>query len=86
MKRLLVIVPLAAVALLFCGATAEAKTWKYPPRYTRGSFAETIARPTPQGKVVTRQVYEGYRQGFPPPAFLHYGYPHSGDYGLPFGP
>jgi hypothetical protein len=26
-----------------------------------------------------RQVYSGYSSNLPPPAFLYYGYPHSGD-------
>ena len=55
-----------------------------PPRYTRGSYAETLVRKT-DGVVTTRQVYSGYSNRFPPPAFLYYGYPHSGD-GTGIGP
>jgi len=31
------------------------------------------------GQVHVRKVYPGYANQFPPPAYLYYGYPHSGD-------
>ena len=50
-----------------------------PPRYTRGSYAEYIKLKNKDGQPYVRQVYSGYSANFPPPAFLYYGYPHSGD-------
>ena len=37
------------------------------------------------GNVQVREVYPGYAEHFPPPAYLYYGYPKSGYYsGLGF--
>jgi hypothetical protein len=37
------------------------------------------------GPPVYRRVYPGYEHGFPPPAMLYYGYPHSGSsFGMGF--
>jgi hypothetical protein len=63
-----------------CARDAQAfqRRKPYPPRVTRGSYAEYIS-PKKTGLPYVRQVYSGYSHGFPPPAFLYYGYPHSGD-------
>jgi hypothetical protein len=49
-----------------------------PQRFQRGSWVEYIVVPR-DGKPAVRQVYSGYSSRFPRPAFLYYGYPHSGD-------
>ena len=61
-----------------CCRDARAAERRYPPRYQRGTNFETIVVPR-KGQWTTRQVYPGYKSGFPPPAWLYYGYPHSGD-------
>lgn len=79
MKRVLLVLLLFVFAALCMLAEARAADRRYPPRYQRGSYAEYLARKKPDGKVEVRQVYSGYANRFPPPAFLYYGYPHSGD-------
>jgi len=37
-----------------------------------------------RGAVTRRYTYPGYTAGFPPPAFLYYGYPQSGSYSTGF--
>jgi hypothetical protein len=83
----------AARLILICGASAicatdlpageaftrSAKRNQYPPRYSRASMSQWYIYKNRQGQVKTRQVYPGYGQHFPPPAYLYYGYPHSGD-------
>ena len=59
---------------------AQAAQRKYPPRYRYSSYYKHIAVPR-DGQMTSRYVYRGYESGFPPPAFLYYGYPHSGDDG-----
>ena len=44
-----------------------------PRQLRRGSSSR------PNGQVDVRTVYTGYSNGWPPPAWLYYGYPHSGD-------
>ena len=78
MKRLFVGLLLIVGALTVSSSEAQAATRRSPPRYQRGSYFETIVRPR-NGQLTTRQVYPGYQNGFPPPAWLYYGYPHSGD-------
>jgi hypothetical protein len=53
---------------------------QYPPRYTRDSMSQLYVYKNRQGQVKTRVTYPGYAEGFPPPAYLYYGYPKSGDY------
>ena len=53
-------------------------------RYARGSYQQFYVRKR-QGQPVVSQVYNGYGQRYQPPAFLYYGYPHSGD-GSGIGP
>jgi hypothetical protein len=62
------------------GSAAEAQ----PKRYERGTYRQYIVRKR-QGQPVVSQVYNGYAQRYQPPAFLYYGYPHSGD-GSGIGP
>jgi hypothetical protein len=57
----------------------------YPPKRTRGSYAEYIIIRKEGQPTRVRQVYSGYSNWFPPPAYLYYGYPHSGD-GTGIGP
>lgn len=52
---------------------------EYPPRYKRGSMSQWYVYRDRDGHVHTRKVYPGYAEHFPPPAYLYYGYPHSGD-------
>jgi hypothetical protein len=74
------IVALLAVAtILMTAGQAQAKKKDYPPRYTRGSYAEKLVIRRPNGQVDVRTVWSGYSNGWPRPAWLYYGYPHSGD-------
>jgi hypothetical protein len=75
--------------LAFCAADLQAGEFfkrnptrnQYPPRYTRASMSQTYVFKNRQGQPVkTVQSYPGYGQHFPPPAYLFYGYPHSGDF------
>ena len=75
MKRIIVV--LGIVACLSTAA-ADAAQRRNPPRWERGTYFPTIVQQR-NGQVVTRQVYPGYKSHFPPPAWLYYGYPHSGD-------
>jgi hypothetical protein len=52
---------------------------EYPPRYTRGSMSQWYKYQDRDGNIRYRQVYPGYSEHFPPPAYLYYGYPKSGD-------
>ena len=66
--------------LVVVGAdAAHADKTRPTKRYYRGSYAEYIIRKKKDGQTTVRQTYPGYAAGFPPPAFLYYGYPHSGD-------
>jgi hypothetical protein len=80
MRRWTFFALLAGSVLAACCASSEAApaARRYPPRYTRGTYFPTIVK-TRNGQVTTEQVYPGYKNGFPPPAWLYYGYPHSGD-------
>ena len=56
----------------------------YPPRVTpRGkprrpsSYGVNLYYPQ-DGGLPRRYTYPGYKNGFPPPAFLYYGYPQNG--------
>jgi hypothetical protein len=84
MKRVLAVLLLFWCAVSSCLTQARAGDRRYPPRYQRGSYADYIVRKK-DGKTEVRQVYSGYANRFPPPAFLYYGYPHSGD-GTGIGP
>ena len=86
MKRLVVALLLVAGAPL-CDARAETPLRHngQPRRYTRGSFQEYLVIRNKQGNTRVRDVWNGYESNFPRPAFLYYGYPHSGD-DTGFGP
>jgi hypothetical protein len=66
--------------LLTLAAETQAAHRKYPPRYRYSSNYKHITVPR-DGQTASRYVYRGYESGYPPPAFLYYGYPHSGDDG-----
>ena len=68
-----------ACAVPASASEARAAHRRYPPRYTRGSYADYLVKKQKNGEPTVRQVYSGYSSNFPPPAFLYYGYPHSGD-------
>lgn len=71
-----------AVAFTFSAVTVEAaqpSSRRNPRRFQIGTNFPTIKVPQRDGTVQTRTVYPGYRSGFPVPAWLYYGYPHSGD-------
>jgi len=80
MKRWTVAALLGWSVLAACSASSDAApaARRYPPRYTRGTYFPTIVKQR-NGQLTTEQVYPGYKNGFPPPAWLYYGYPHSGD-------
>ena len=80
MSRWTVAALLVWSALAACCVPSEAAPAprRYPPRYTRGTYFPTIVK-SRNGQVTTETVYPGYKNGFPPPAWLYYGYPHSGD-------
>jgi hypothetical protein len=71
---------LIASALALGVAQAQAGQRKYPPRYQVSSNYKhmTVVR---DGQLTSRYVYRGYERNLPPPSFLYYGYPHSGDDG-----
>ena len=88
MKRWALGLLLVSCALAACTAELEAGDFfqphkrqrvQYPPRYTRASMSQYYVFRDPNGQVHVRQVYPGYAERFPPPAYLYYGYPHSGD-------
>lgn len=84
MKRLLLVLLLFLGGMLSALAEGRAADRRYPPRYKRGSYAEYLVRKK-DGQTDVRQVYSGYANRYQPPAFLYYGYPHSGD-GTGIGP
>jgi hypothetical protein len=84
MKRLLLVLLVSSGSMLSALTESRAGERRYPPRYQRGSYAEYLVRKK-DGQANVRQVYSGYANRFPPPAFLYYGYPHSGD-GTGIGP
>lgn len=81
MRRLLVAALLLWSAIAACSVSSAAApaARRNPPRFTRGTYFPTIVKQQRNGQVTTQQVYPGYKNGFPPPAWLYYGYPHSGD-------
>ena len=79
MKSLLVGLVVVCGMLGTLSTEVQAAPRRYPPRYERGTYFPTIVQKQRNGQVTTRQVYPGYKNGFPPPAWLYYGYPHSGD-------
>ena len=78
MKKLSIGLVVLWCALWASPASSQAALRRNPPRYQRGTYFPTIVVPR-KGQMTTRQVYPGYKNGFPPPAWLYYGYPHSGD-------
>lgn len=85
MMRWTLVFAAVACATLAFASEARAGQRRYPPRYTRGSYADYVVKMQKNGEPTVRQVYSGYTSNFPPPAFLYYGYPHSGD-GTGIGP
>ncbi len=95
MKRWTLRLLLLGCAVAACAADLQAGEWldrmrreraQYPPRYTHGSVAQNYVYRDRNGQVKVRQVYVGYADHFPPPAYLYYGYPKSGYYtGLGIG-
>jgi hypothetical protein len=75
---------LLAVVAIEASRAGAAAAERAPRRYERGSYSQYIVRKR-QGQPVVSQVYNGYAQRYQPPAFLYYGYPHSGD-GSGIGP
>jgi hypothetical protein len=71
---------MCSCGLLAPATEAQAAQRKYPPRYRVSSNYKHIAV-LRDGQPTSRYVYRGYESGFQPPAFLYYGYPHSGDDG-----
>jgi hypothetical protein len=76
----------AMFALAMAAASAEAAA---PPRCqplprTRSGYEATVIV-RKNNQVTYRTTYPGKINGFPPPAFLYYGYPQSGfSYGVGF--
>ena len=70
---------LAAAAFLMAASEAQARKKDTPPRFTRGSYVEKLVIRRPNGQTDVRTVWSGYSNGWPRPAWLYYGYPHSGD-------
>ncbi len=79
MKRWTLSLILTSIIALAFQHDASAIERRYPPKRKRGSYAEYIIIRQKDRKPRVRQVYTGYSANFPPPAFLYYGYPHSGD-------
>ena len=77
------------IALLFCASATVAQEASAAPRQrpvkrTRSGYEAIVAVRKSTG-VTYRTTYPGYVNGFPPPAFLYYGYPQSGfSYGVGF--
>lgn len=79
MKRLSVCFVILLAGLAVCSTTSQAAAARRnPPRWERGTYFPTIVLQR-NGQTVTRKAYPGYQSHFPPPAWLYYGYPHSGD-------
>lgn len=57
---------------------------RMPPGFGRSQYGVRVIYSGP-GYQKSRYTYPGYVNGFPPPAFLYYGYPNSGfSYGTGF--
>lgn len=89
MKRWAVGLLILGCALVACAAELQAgerqqrqkrQKIEYPPRYQRASMSQWYKTRDRNGNINYRQVYPGYAEKFPPPAYLYYGYPHSGDF------
>ena len=70
------------LAVLLCVAAtaaseASAASRQRPQKKTRSGY-EAIVIVRKNNHVSYRTTYPGYINGFPPPAFLYYGYPQSG--------
>jgi hypothetical protein len=78
MKRRAIALLLLAFVTLIWSSEAQAFERRYPPRYTRGSYAEYKIVPR-NGQPTVRKVYNGYTSQFPVPSLFFYGYPHSYD-------
>jgi hypothetical protein len=78
MGGLLLAACVLSLAADFARADEQPSSRRNPRRFTRGSYTQYVPHMR-RGQVQPSKVYNGYRQGFPPPAFLYYGYPHSGD-------
>jgi hypothetical protein len=81
----LLLVSCSLAAVVEAAQTADSKLrQQYPRRFARGSYTQYVPH-VRRGEPVVSKAYNGYRQGYPAPAFLYYGYPHSGD-GTGIGP
>jgi len=78
MRRCGLVLLLFAFGTRICSSEAQAFERRYPPRYTRGSYAEYRIVPR-NGQPTVRKVYNGYTSQFPVPSLFFYGYPHSYD-------
>lgn len=74
-----VVLLLACIAAATSTEAAQPSSRRNPRRFERGTYFPTIKVQQPDGQVRTRTVYPGYKSNFPTPAWLYYGYPHSGD-------
>lgn len=83
MKRLLAIVTLLA-ALAAPAAAGEPAEGPVVSMLRRPSSYGVWATYRYRGTVTRRYTYPGYTTGYPPPAFLYYGYPQSGAYSTGF--
>jgi hypothetical protein len=79
MKRWAMVALLLSHFLLARGPEARAAHRRPFANLQRGSYSEYLLVRRPNSQPQIRHVYNGYANGFPPPAFLYYGYPHSGD-------
>ncbi|MEX0979167.1 MAG: hypothetical protein WDZ48_09960 [Pirellulales bacterium] len=87
MKRWAVVLVVLGCALAACAESRAAQRssrqqrqrTEYPPRYQRASMSQWYKYQDRDGNVNFRQVYPGYAERFPAPAYLYYGYPKSGD-------
>jgi hypothetical protein len=76
MKRFLVATMLVA-SIALATAPLHAAGPKPPPGFGKSQYGVRVTYHSP-GYVKYRYTYPGYINGFPPPAFMYYGYPQSG--------
>jgi hypothetical protein len=70
---------LGGIVLASWADAAQAIERRARPRLQRESVAERLVITRQNGQREVRTVYNGYTNWFPKPAWLYYGYPHSGD-------
>jgi hypothetical protein len=78
-RSLLLWIATCGALLSLATETQAERARRYPPRYQIGTNFPTVVQKQRDGTVTTRRVYPGYKSHFPTPAWLYYGYPHSGD-------